>query len=405
MKLNIKRSLFFLIIFGFGNVNSDSFESILKKSALDNGFKHYEELYDGTDKELNKVGDILFKSKNLSLNGNISCQSCHLVEFSSADGIPNAVGVFGEGKGKERLKGDYLEIIPRNTLPFWGRGGKGFDTFFWDGKVDFSNNQKISQFGDNRPSNDPLIVSVHLPALEIGEMLTEDKTVSNHKLESIEYANEFYKKIVTNLKKKEQSVSRQLSNILGIQIDDLTYMEYARSIAAFIRNEFKIKKTKFHSFIYENKKLTDDELKGGLIFYGKGKCSTCHSGPYFSDFEFHSYPFKQIGFGFNGFGIDYGRFNVTFNPEDLYKFRTPPLYNVTKTKPYSHSGSVNSLYEIIDSHSDPLNYINPKDMDKIDRVEIYRRLLKSSDNINLTAILSKKEINQIIAFLKTLEFQ
>ena len=66
----------------------------------------------------------------------------------------------------------------------------------------------------------------------------------------------------------------------------------------------------------------------------------CHSGPYFSDFKFHVVAFPHLGFGVNGFGVDYGRFNATFDPVDRYKFRTPPLYNVVKTGPYGHSGSV-----------------------------------------------------------------
>ena len=63
--------------------------------------------------------------------------------------------------------------------------------------MDFSDNKKMSQFGDNYPSDDPLIVSIHLPALEIGEMITEDKNVKSHKLESIEYAKNFTGKLQT----------------------------------------------------------------------------------------------------------------------------------------------------------------------------------------------------------------
>ncbi len=393
-----------LLTFTSYNVNSNSYENILREAAKKNGFKNFDTLYIDKNKELIDVGKVFFNSKKLSLNGNIACQSCHLNEFSSADGLPNAVGVHGEGKGKERLKSEYLDIIPRNTLPFWGRGGVGFNTFFWDGKVDFSGNKKISQFGDNLPSDDPLIVSIHLPALEIGEMITEDKNVKSHKLESIEYAKKFYRKITNNLKSKEKDDSIKLAGLLKKKFDDLEYLDYAKSIAAFIRHEFRIKETKFHEFVFNKGNLDENEIKGGLIFYGKGKCSGCHSGPYFSDFKFYSYPFKQLGFGLNGFGIDYGRFNVTFDPDDLYKFRTPPLYNVTKTQPYTHSGSIKELFEVIDSHSDPLKYIDPKKMDKIDRVEFYRKFTKSSENINKTAILSNQEINQLISFLRTLEF-
>ena len=175
-------------------------------------------------------------------------------------------------------------------------------------------------------------------------------------------------------------------------------------MAAFIRINFQLKNTKFHNFVFNNGPLTDDEIKGGLIFYGKGKCSVCHQGPYFSDFKFHTIPFPQLGFGKNGFGIDYGRYNVTFNPKDLYKFRTPPLFNVEKTNPYGHSGSVKTLREVIIYHIDPLRIINLKEMDQIDRVEYYKRLALSADTINKIGLLDKNEIDLLVIFLKTLNF-
>ena len=53
----------------------------------------------------------------------------------SADGIPNAVGVGGIGEGSERVK-SYGAILPRNTLPLWGRGIENFNTLFWDGRIE-----------------------------------------------------------------------------------------------------------------------------------------------------------------------------------------------------------------------------------------------------------------------------
>ena len=72
-------------------------------------------------------------------------------------------------------------IIPRNTLPLWGRGGVGFEVFFWDGRVDFSDKAKLSPFGEDIPSEDPLITMVHLPTVEIREMLIEDEFISGQK--------------------------------------------------------------------------------------------------------------------------------------------------------------------------------------------------------------------------------
>lgn len=156
--------------------------------------------------------------------------------------------------------------------------------------------------------------------------------------------------------------------------------------------------------MFEDGKLTNEELQGGLIFFGKGKCANCHSGPYFTDFDFHAIPFPQLGFGKNGFGIDYGRFNVTLEPSDLYKFRTPPLHNVAKTGPYGHSGSLKTLQEAITYHFDPLKIVKPQDMDKLERHEYYKRLAISSKNILHMSFLNNEEVEYIVQFLGTLNF-
>ena len=150
--------------------------------------------------------------------------------------------------------------------------------------------------------------------------------------------------------------------------------------------------------------MTNDEIEGGLIFYGKGKCSICHNGPHFSDFDYHRIITPQLGFGRNGFGIDYGRFNVTFDYDDLYKFRTPPLANVEKTKPYGHSGSLNTLKEMIISHYDPLSLIDMKNLDPIRRRELFKRISAIENIENIPSYLDDKELNYLQSFLKTLTF-
>ena len=147
-----------------------------------------------------------------------------------------------------------------------------------------------------------------------------------------------------------------------------------------------------------------ETIKGGLVFYGKGKCATCHSGEIFSDLDFHSIPFPQIGFGKNGFGVDYGRFNVTHDPNDLYKFRTPPLYNVEHTFPYSHSGSLYELEDAITYHFDPLKKLKVNDLSEIDRVEYYKKLAASGDNIQSIPYLDTEEVANLLLFLKSLSF-
>ena len=403
MKFDIKFLALFFLLFLPSITEANSFQNILRKTAIDNGVIPAEKLFDNRDKDLAEIGKQFFKSEALSLNRKISCEICHLKEFGSTDGIPNAVGVGGKGHGQERLKSEG-KFIPRNTLALWGRGGLDFNTLFWDGKVDFSNGARISQFGDNAPSDDPLVVAVHLPAIEIGEMLVDDKKVKEYKKETVKDGLEAYKLMTSKLRDHEKSAITQLAKLLGKNESEIQFIDIARSIASFIRSEFKIKETKFQRFLFENGELTDDEIRGGLIFYGKGKCSNCHNGPYFTDFKFYSISLPQLGFGKNGFGIDYGRFNVTFDPNDLYKFRTPPLHNVTKTGPYGHSGSVKTLNEAITYHFDPLKFGIPQRMDELDRHEYYKKLSISSQSILDMSYLTDKEIGYLVKFLETFNF-
>ena len=380
-----------------------SFSEILRTAALTNGLLPAKQLFVDTDLHLATVGKKFFESKNLSLNGRIACRTCHLDAFGSADGLPNAVGIFGAGEGPARAfsKG---KIVPRNTLPLWGRGGAGFDVFFWDGKVDFSGQRPLSQFGADVPSSDPLLTAVHLPPVEIREMIDDDDDLSRFKTESPDQAQRLYARILTRLVERERETMADLASSLDKQLSELAFGDVARSIAAFIRSDFRLRDTTFHRFVFGDGQLSPDEIQGGLIFYGKGKCVNCHTGPYFSDLRFHAVPFPQLGFGKNGFGIDYGRFNVTFNPDDLYKFRTPPLFNVASTPPYGHSGSLSALRDAIVAHYDPLRNLDTDAMTPLSRHEYYKRMAAVGDDFRLFSALTDQDVTLVIDFLKTLSF-
>ena len=135
-------------------------------------------------------------------------------------------------------------FLARNTLPFWGRGGPGFNTFFWDGKVDFADGKEISQFGSQPPSTDALVTAAHLPVVEVREMLNEDPFVRGHMRESVDGATEIYQAIVGNLRTFEPQASKALAAHFNKPVEQLTYTDYARSLAAFIRSEFRIRETR-----------------------------------------------------------------------------------------------------------------------------------------------------------------
>lgn len=222
--------------------------------------------------------------------------------------------------------------------------------------------------------------------------------------ESVSSATAIYSQLMQRLS-DDRPLIQAMAKAFGIGERDVTFLHVAESVADFIREKFRVRQTKLHEFVFSGGRLSDVELTGGLLFYGKGRCSLCHNGPLFSDLKFHAIPLPQYGFGKNGFGIDYGRFNVTFNVADLYKFRTPPLYNVEHTAPYSHSGSLYDLYGVIRSHFDPLFNVKGSEMTDVERIELYRRIAVWGDENLYQAPLDQAEIEALVQFLRTLSFE
>jgi len=394
-----------LLLLTTKNVISTEIESsLLKKSADYYGYKAPQDVNSIYNARKSILGEKFFKDKNLSLNGGTSCQTCHLDEFSSADGIPNAIGIDGEGHGPERIKNQSGAIVPRNTIELWGRGGKNFKAFFWDGRVSIYQNKIFTPFGNHNPSDDLLTLAVHLPFLEIREFIREDDDIkSNYKKENVGRALVLYKKITEKVIQDLQYKS-EIMNIYKVNEKDINFSHIADPLSHFIRDKFKIRDYKFSRFLKGQISLSENELKGGLLFYGKAKCAICHNGAYYSNFKYYSIPFPQAGFGKDGFGIDYGRFNVTHDTDDLYKFRVPPLLNVSQTKPYSHSGSIYSLKDVIIYHFDPLRLIDQENFTDLERVEYTKRLRLSNAVYNMS-YLDDDEIDNLISFLKTLDFE
>lgn len=403
--MNFVTKILLLIVFLTlpAQANAEMREQLLKDFAKRNGLVQPEDMIKPIDDLKSVAGKILFESDILSLNSNMSCKTCHLDKFSSADGLPNAIGVGGKGEGKARLHSNGA-IVPRNTLPLWGRGSIGFETFFWDGKVQKKGGKIISQFGLDLPSSDALEIAVHLPFVEIREMMVDDDQGGGELTgESTNAARKIYDELTIRVR-SAPDLSKPLTNAFNVKSNEIEFRMVASAISEFIRDRFQIRQTRLHDFVFGDGTLTAKEITGGILFYGKGRCSLCHNGPMFTDQKFHAIAFPQIGFGKNGFGRDFGRYNVTFDPEHIYQFRTPPLYNVERTAPYSHSGSVFDLANTIRFHFDPLQEAEiPTSISA--RQQFYGTLKAwSRSNIEFP-VLDSDEMDSLVDFLKTLSFE
>jgi cytochrome c peroxidase len=128
--------------------------------------------------------------------------------------------------------------------------------------------------------------------------------------------------------------------------------------------------------------LTANELAGYATF--NAKCASCHATDLMTDDSF-----RNNGLAINPRVNDVGRYKVTENVADYYKFRVPSLRNVEKTAPYMHDGRFGNLESVLDHYSAGVS-----DSPTLDP------LLKSDSSLGIPLTSLEKE--QLIAFLKTL---
>jgi cytochrome c peroxidase len=120
--------------------------------------------------------------------------------------------------------------------------------------------------------------------------------------------------------------------------------------------------------------MTDAEKRGALVFFGEGKCISCHatkgrSNEMFSDFQNHVAGVPQLApeFGAGSNMIfdgdreneDFGARQISGDPADTYKFRTSPLRNIALSPAFFHNGAFARLEDAIRFHVDPTQPYNP----------------------------------------------
>jgi cytochrome c peroxidase len=127
--------------------------------------------------------------------------------------------------------------------------------------------------------------------------------------------------------------------------------------------------------------FTENEQKGLVLF--EQKCSSCHPAPLFTD---HSFRNNGIGAGPNN---DQGRYEVTVNSDDKYKFKVPSLRNLGYTAPYMHDGRFYTLAGVLEHYNSEV-----QDMTTLDP------LLKQNGALGIP--LTTDEKTYLLAFLNTL---
>lgn len=238
------------------------------------------------------LGNKLYHDPILSVDGTISCATCHALEKGGTDQLPVSVGVKGQ-KG------------PINSPTVFNSAHNFVQ--FWDGRAKDLEAQALG------PVENPK---------EMGEQWpnAEKKVAAN-----AEYKASFDK----------------------LYEGKVTKETIASAIAEFERTLIT-PGAKFDRYLQgDDMALNASEKRGFITFVEKG-CVSCHSGTYFGGNSYQMLnPEYFTARGGEITDADLGRFNVTKDEGDKHSFKVPLLRNVAVTAPYFHDASAKNLKQAV----------------------------------------------------------
>jgi len=149
---------------------------------------------------------------------------------------------------------------------------------------------------------------------------------------------------------KKLQASPAYAKAFAIYPDGITAANVKDAIATFER-ALTTPDSRFDRFLRGREEaLSSNEQAGYDLFVSLG-CAECHNGINLGGTSFQRFgrigmpPFLRQGRPVTK--ADLGRFSLTKNEADLYRFKVPTLRNVALTAPYFHDGSAANLHDAI----------------------------------------------------------
>ncbi|MEP0942953.1 MAG: cytochrome c peroxidase [Rhizobiaceae bacterium] len=377
-----------------------------------------------------KLGQLLFYDPILSGNRNISCATCHSVDFGTGDGLSLGIGEGGDGLGPKRTAGQgddrIRKRIPRNASALWNLGAKEITTLFHDGRLSFSD---VYDNGFDSPAEEwlPPGLKTILAVQALFPMTSQFEMAGNPKENQVAGAAHDRIDNVWPILTKRVRIVPEYGDMFVNAFDDVdaapqvNITHIARALAAFQNFEWQSYDSPYDAYVSGSQTALNEKEKSGLdLFFGKANCASCHSGKLFSDQKFHALALPHFGPGrtrlFDPYVRDVGHMGESDSLEDAYSFRTPQLRNVELTAPYGHNGAYPTLEGIVRHHLDPIagwakwkpemaNLPTVPWLSSIDFVSLQdkreRQRLRSKIDIQPVE-LEDAEVDALLAFLKSL---
>jgi len=364
------------------------------------------------------LGQALMFDKILSGNRDIACATCHEPALHMTDGLPLAIGTGGSGSGTGRTLGPGRSLVPRNS-PSLLNSTIGFSYVFWDGR--------LSRGGPpppevSLPAGLPSVIAAQamMPVLNRREMRGDpgDLVVFGNPNELAEVPDsqpsQIWSAVMQRLLAIPEYVTLFNAAFPGVPQSSLTFSHAATAIAAFQMAALMKTDSPFDRYLrHADNALSVEEKRGGILFFTRARCVSCHSGPFLGGQSFSNSGAPQLGPGVGkGAPLDLGRGELPNNQVYRFAFRAPPLRNVELTAPYFHDGSLPTLESVVAHYSDvpkSLREFNPATLPAAlqssyhgDQTTIDDILRTLDFQLRTPLQLTETEQQELVAFLKSL---
>ncbi len=362
-----------------------------------------------------ELGRNLFFDRRLSGIEQTTCGTCHHAAFQFTDARNIARGVYCDLVPDVSITCDDLPpsgdvVGPDRTSPLNSRNSPTlinaalYPRQMWNGRFRFveCESDDINECDASKgfhfppPENVLLVRSLstaqaHIPVTELVEM-TGDFPDFTGEVEEPDHANpEIRGSIATEIELAgtyrdalEEAYPAGRPDLKLTDLDPVVtatgfipYLALADSLGYFMETLIMTDAPWDRYVQGDTDAIGESAKRGALVFYEDGRCSSCHSGDLFSDFENYNIGVPQVGPGtgrkdladdaYEGLtNWDFGLAEITFARGDRFKFRTPPLRGVALTSPYMHNGAYATLADAILHHVDPAGAWDNYDLEQIE---------------------------------------
>jgi len=339
------------------------------------------------------LGKMLYHEPGLGLSpnnaigeGTYSCASCHFASAGFQAGLVQGIGEGGIGigaKGEGRVKSpDYAEI-DLDVQPI--RSPAALNVAYqrimlWNGQFGATgmNAGTESQWTPGTPKE---VNNLGYEGVEIQAIAAQDvhNLVVNEDVVTTLGYKEFFDQAFSDW----DAADRYSAEAAGLAI-----AAYERSLLA--------SEAPFQNWLRGNATaMSDLEKEGAILFFGKAKCASCHTGPALNSEAFYAFGMRDLDHNSEEvFKTDHtnpehlGRGGFTGRASDNYKFKVPQLYNLKDSPFMGHGGTFRSVRDVVAYKNEGVKE-NPRVPDS--------QLAPQFEPLGL----SEEEIDAITAFLET----